>query len=510
MKYTISPSSCLLVLSILYSGQVGSAQTQSDWARLGSDGKLVYKALPSSDHIMDFSFAGYGGGGVAIPEVPAKIAINPGADDSAAIQKAIDQVSEMPLVNGHRGAVQLSAGVFNCNSTLNIKASGVVLRGVDGTILRLTGTPHVAIVAAGKRVAAPEDGSTSISDVYVPSGADGFSVVDVSELHTGDTISITRPVTKAWLALMGMDQLVRNGKPEKWISGTLETQRVIKRIDGNRITLTVPLSDNYDSHYLNPPGTIVAKMTVSGLISAVGIEHLRIESPPQAIAIVAPQFQALHLLDVTDAWVRDVEIIDTINSIDIGAGSSRVTIQRVDIKHTVATLGAAKPGDFGGTGTQMLFDHCSCTGDNLFYFATLGRTQGPNVVLNCTFHGNGHVQPHMRWSTGLLLDNCEVPRGSIDLMNRGIMGSGHGWTMGWGVAWNCTAKSFVIQQPPGAMNWAIGCRGTEKNEPMPGGTSEKVPNGIIDSPETPVTPASLYLEQLKERLGPQALKNIGY
>jgi len=36
-----------------------------------------------------------------------------------------------------------------------------------------------------------------------------------------------------------------------------------------------------------------------------------------------------------------------------------------------------------------------------------------------------------------------------------------------------------------------------------------LPQGLIDSQGKPVA-ASLYLEQLKERLGPQALKNIGY
>ncbi len=46
-------------------------------------------------------------------------------------------------------------------------------------------------------------------------------------------------------------------------------------------------------------------------------------------------------------------------------------------------------------------------------------------------------------------------------MNRGAMGSGHGWTMGWGVVWNSTAKSFVVQMPPGSANWAIGNRGEQ-------------------------------------------------
>jgi hypothetical protein len=44
----------------------------------------------------------------------------------------------------------------------------------------------------------------------------------------------------------------------------------------------------------------------------------------------------------------------------------------------------------------------------------------------------------------------------------------------------------------------------------PGPELPMLPQGIIDSQGTPVTPASLYLEQLRERLGAQALKNIGY
>ncbi len=208
--------------------------------------------------------------------------------------------------------------------------------------------------------------------------------------------------------------------------------------------------------------------------------------------------------------MRDLEIHDTVNSLSVDDHSRRITIQRVHITHSVPTIGAAKPEDFADTGTQVLFDRCSGAGDGLFYFATMGRTQGPNVLLNCSFQGRGSIQPHMRWLTGLLVDNCQVPAGSIDLMNRGIMGSGHGWTIGWSVVWNCTAHSFVIQQPPGSENWAIGCKGAEQSKPMPGQKRPNLPNGIFDSHNHPVTPTSLYLAQLRERLGDQAVKNIGY
>ena len=172
--------------------------------------------------------------------------------------------------------------------------------------------------------------------------------------------------------------------------------------------------------------------------------------------------------------------------------------------------GAAKPADIWAGGTQTLVDRCAATGDNLFYFSTGARMQGPVVVLNCVFHGDGHVSPHMRWATGLLIDCCQVPEGGIDLMNRGEMGTGHGWTIGWSVAWNCRAKTFLIQQPPGSANWAIGCTGKQETAPMPFRKEPKLPQGYIESEGQAVVPASLFLAQLRERLGAPALANIGY
>jgi hypothetical protein len=271
------------------------------------------------------------------------------------------------------------------------------------------------------------------------------------------------------------------------------------------------LSDNYDSKFLNPPGSTVVKAHAAGAISQIGIENLRIECPPQPVEITVPLYSAVKFDSVVDSWMQDLETHDTVNTLGVDGQSSRITIRKGRMLHTVATKGAAKPFDIAITGTQVLVDQCSGQGDGLFYYATMGRTQGPNVVLHCAFQGAGSIQPHMRWSTGLLIDSCQVPAGTIDLMNRGIMGSGHGWTMGWGVAWNCQAKAFLIQQPPGSTNWAIGCKGATASKAMPGGDAKKLlPNGIFDSAERPVAPASLYLAQLRERLGDQAVKSIGY
>jgi hypothetical protein len=502
-----------VIAAILFCGCATAlcpAAGRSDWVYFGSDGKLAYRALPNGDHIMDFSHAGYRGGGVVIPDVSVKATVSAGGNDSENIQHAIDQVSGMSLIDGHRGTVLLSSGTFNCDRTLEIEASGIVLRGSDGTALNLTGQPHWAIHVHGHETVTPEGRPTEIADPYVPSGTDSFNVGSATGLQVGDTIQITKPVTDAWVHFMDMDTLTRNSKRQHWLQGHLEIQRVISKISGNRITVGVPLSDNYDSAYLNPPGPTAVKVQISGLISETGIEHLRIESPPQAINIGNPQFQAIQLEGVTDSWLRDVDVHDTIDSIEFGNGASRITLERVNITHSVATVGAASPADFGGTGTQILLDRCGGSGNHLFYFATMGRTQGPNVLLNCVFHGNGSIQPHQRWSTGLLVDSCRIPDSGIELMNRGEMGSGHGWTMGWGVLWNCIAKSYVIQQPPGSMNWAIGCVGKPETLSRPFDNEPKLPQGTFDSPGEQVAPKSLYLEQLRERLGDEAVRNIGY
>ena len=196
---------------------------------------------------------------------------------------------------------------------------------------------------------------------------------------------------------------------------------------------------------------------------------------------------------------------------DTVLAGSRITMQNVVCTHTYPNLGASKPTDFSIEGSQILIDRCKITGDNMYFVWTASLYPGPNVILNSTFRGRGsRIQPHMRWSTGLLVDNCTCPDGGIDFCNRGVAGSGHGWTMGWAVAWNCIANTYVIQNPPGAVNWAIGCTGKRVTEARYFDKEPILPEGVLESPDKPVAPQSLYLAQLQERLGPQALKNIGY
>jgi hypothetical protein len=149
---------------------------------------------------------------------------------------------------------------------------------------------------------------------------------------------------------------------------------------------------------------------------------------------------------------------------------------------------------------------------------TQSEVSGPIVALNFKSTEQAGIGPHQRWAVGLLTDNASLPNApnnpdggatGISYSDRGNHGSGQGWAMGWGVAWNVTTPFLVVQQPPGAQNWCIGCVGSEVTA-VEAGSGKTVPNGVFDSPGAKVTPNSLYLAQLCDRLGPAALVNIGY
>src|SRR5262249_32904537 len=148
------------------------------------------------------------------------------------IQDAIDYVSSLPLGNdGFRGAVMLKAGEYRINDHIEIRTSGVVLRGegasTAGTILRATGTARrydqndprqdglvrligdiPSSIHLNGSAAPPKDPTSpvpAITDDYVPVGARSFHVTSTDGLNVGDPIVVHRPSTAGWLHDIGMD-----------------------------------------------------------------------------------------------------------------------------------------------------------------------------------------------------------------------------------------------------------------------------------------------------------------
>ena len=342
-----------------------------------------------------------------------------------------------------------------------------------------------------------------VTDTYVPSGAVSLSVKDAKALAAGDTVLIRWLRTAKWIHFMGMDNLVRNGKVQNWIQtdSPIAFQRTLRAVQGNRLTLDVPLTDSIDSQFFSAE---VVKIHPPKRLNQCGFESLRIYSKPPAGMLTAANNVALNIDNSEDCWAKDIVTIDTLDIARVLGNARRITLLNINAQHTATVdKGAGYPADFTFRGSQVLIDRCSSKGDGAFFVDTAHAGAALNVALNCVFEGHGAIQPHQRWSTGLLIDSCKLPMGKIEFINRGTAGSGHGWSIGWGVAWNCTALGLEMNQPPGSMNWCIGCTGEMKK-----GTPPNSP--WLSSHGTPVEPASLYLAQLRERLGPQAVANIGY
>jgi len=508
----------LALAGALWLPTIPASSVQSEWVYPAANGKLNYKTLPGGDRISDFSHAGYGGGGINLPVVPVQKTIAPSGDeDSAAIQEAVDAVGSLPLKNGFRGAVLLEPGIFHCGKPITISQDGVVVRGSGsdekGTTIVMTGEAHVCLVIQGQNLKFPKEESSDVypvSDSYVPSGTTSLSVKDAKGLKAGDTVLVRWLRTAAWIQFMGMDNLIRDGKLQNWIKAdsAVSFQRKIEAIDGNRITLDVPLADSIDSKFLS---AVVVKTQSPKRLTQCGFESLRIHSLPPTGTLKAKNNTAMTVDNSEDCWFRDIVTNDTLNIAVVLGGARRITLLNINAHHT-ATIekGAGYPADFTLRGSQVLIDRCSSEGDGAFFVDTAHASSSLNVALNCHFEGKGAIQPHQRWSTGLLVDSCQVPDGKIEFINRNTAGSGHGWAMGWAVAWNCLAKTFQIQQPPGSINWCIGCVGEMDWGKWKEGEAAPQPGPWLSSHGTPVEPASIYLAQLRERLGPQAVANIGY
>jgi hypothetical protein len=458
------------------------AQALSEWAFPAADHRLHYLTDSRGNSIMDFSSAGYRAGGVRLPSVVTAQRLTPAAgDNTARIQAALDRAG---------GAVVLAPGEYEIAGTLSISHSGVVLRGETGASIRLTGKPHGFLEICGTGTWREEGPRAPVLDSYVPAGATSFRVSGAAAFHPGDHVLVLRPVTAEWIRFMGMAPSQDSIRP----GSVIRTDRMVESVEGERVTLDVPLSDALDSRFT---AASLVRYSFSGRIREVGVEGLRITAAFEHVPEDEPHFPALSMDAVEDGWERDLELHETQNGVAIGSRAKRVTLTNVSITHS-AHLGHSAPADFALAGTQILLDRCRVSGESASPVVTEGETAGPLVLLNFTSDHSG-VASHQGWTTGVLVDGGRFP-GATEQQPGVAFGNGD---IGWAVAWNVSSPYLLVEQPPGTLNWCIGCIGTAV-------TIGSTPNGIFDSLGKMVIPSSLYLQQLRDRLGSDALRSIGY
>ncbi len=249
--------SAMFLLAFLAPSQFGHARSKSkppevDWIEM-RNGALVYGTDQYGNRIPDFSAAGYGGGGVPIPDLPERASLDaiPSGDDTPRIQAAIDALAKQPVdTAGFRGALVLHKGTYRIAGTILLNASGIVLRGGGtdhDTLLVALGEPHTLIRIGGNGERQRVGQEIAVADNYVPVGADSATVEDVRELHAGDRIIVEWKMTAAWIHAVGMDRLPprRDGRAitQSQPGMALRFDRRILAINGKKLTLDAPLTN---------------------------------------------------------------------------------------------------------------------------------------------------------------------------------------------------------------------------------------------------------------------------
>jgi hypothetical protein len=484
----------------------------------GADGRLVYTSDAAGNRIVDFSHAGYGGGGRAIPDVAVRVVVEPGTgSDRQRLQAAIDVVSAMPRGDdGFRGAVLVERGVYRVDGALRLAASGVVLRGQgpwdEGTVLIAQGTSRRALLtAAGTGGRAEVAGSRrAISADYVPAGSRTIPLGVTTGLAVGDRVVVTRPSTKEWIAALGMN-LFQGWRPENrlhWQPGSrdISWERIVAAVGSDSVTLDAPLTTALEARF---GGGTLARVEFTGRIEKVGIENLALVSSYDSNrpADEDHAWIAVALDRIEHAWVRRVAARHFAGSaVDIGADARAITVEDVESVAPVSEVAGYRRRAFFTSGQLTLFRRCrSERGRHDFGVGITAA--GPNVFLESSsrealdFSG-----PLESWASGVLYDNVVIRGNALRLTNRGTADQGQGWAAANSVLWNSEATDVEVQSPPGAVNQAYGCKGLVAGD------------GIVWDPRTTpfrdfyrgsaVEPRSLYLAQLAERLGLRAIDAV--
>lgn len=476
---------------------------QSKYVTLQNDGTLHYTPDEKGNIIPDFSRVGYYAGDREIPAIPVVTTISPSANAQQTIQSAIDELSQKPLdKNGFRGAILLKKGTYTIPGTINIAASGIVLRGEgDGE----NGTKLVATAAAkdelirvsGKgRVREVPGTRVKITDDYVPVGTFSFQVTDASGFQKGDRVIVYRPGTQAWIHDLKMDQIVERKGTRQWQPGeyNFQFERVITKVEGNRVFIDNPMVMAFETRY---GGGEIFKYTYEGRISHVGIENLYCESAYANDTAENHAWDAVLFDKIENGWVRNVTAKHFAYAcVNLQEGAKNVSVLNCNCSDHKSVITGGRRYSFNNNGQQNLFMNCHAT-DGRHDFVTGARVHGPNVFVNCTAQRtHADIGPHHRWAMGTLYDNI-VTDGEINVQDRGQMGSGHGWVGITQVLWNCTAKRVAVQSPYGISgnNYCIGLKGQKVAGHFP-----DRPQGIWEGlNEDGLQPQSLYIAQLKAR-----------
>ncbi|MFC2080954.1 DNRLRE domain-containing protein [Bacteroidota bacterium] len=334
---------------------------------------------------------------------------------------------------------------------------------------------------------------------YVGTGSRIFVIEDASSYKAGDEIFVRRTPNQLWCDTLGMSKLSEiDPEATDWTpeSYTIDHPRKITAIYGDTVWIDIPVVDPMQELY---GGGEILKKTDSVSVNNSAVENMYISSVYKSETDENHGWDAIKTGDIENCWVRNVTArYFGYSCVDMGDNTNYCTIQDCALLDPKSLTEGGRKYPFpihGGIG--ILVQRCYGRGGR-HSFATHSRLTGPHVFLDCyATETYADIGPHHRWAAGILFDN--VYGGQIRVQNRLVMGTGHGWAGVQNMFWNCYSyfEEFKVESPMGGLNWAIGCIAQKKEGA-----------GYWESYGIPVQPRSLYLQQLSDRLGEQAVINI--
>ena len=500
MKFKIKIIAIVLLISGLSQNAFSHFETTPNSPiQISKDGKLSYKAEANGDRVPDFSYCGYRTSEMPIPDVPVKVIVPAMKGDATdRIQTAINYVASLPFdQNGFRGTVLLEKGTFEVAGSLDIRASGVVLRGSgannDGTILLATGVDRETLIRItginNRKVEKP----IQLAETYFPVNSTVLTFMNGHSFEVGDQVIVNRPSTKEWLERIGADKIgiYVDYTLTKWDAGDFDQNwyRKVVAVSPESITIDVPITNSLDPQF---GGGNVAKYLWDGRISNVGVENIRCVSTfdPSNEKDENHRWMAITMDNVSDSWVRRIVAEHFVSSaVAVWETARRITVEDCKSLAPVGEIGNYRRYSFQTLGQQVLFQRCYA--EYGYHAFSVGfTTAGPNAFVQCysymPYDFSGAIGG---WVTGVLFDKMTIDGGIISLAYRDVDGQGGGWSAANSLCWQCRAAQIHLPAPPTAQNWAYAS------------WAQGYGDGHHELQHTFVKPESFFYAQLEVRTG---------
>ena len=356
-----------------------------------------------------------------------------------------------------------------------------------------------------------------VTDEYVPVGARSFTVASARAFRPGDPVIVRRIGNQDWIDAVGMNTDAPGGR---WQPFNIDWDRVVIDVQGNTITVDAPITCAIEKRWgggeiisTTTPG---ASRTWASRTCAASRSSIRRSARATTATWTArttrPRSTTRTRITTTTSSSSTTSrtagcgIATALHFVTSMVGTQRgskwITVQDCVSREPISQRRGGRRFIFALRGQLALVQRCQS--DKGRHSFMTGQPNGSgNVFLDCKATSPfSSSEPHEQWATGSLYDNIEAPLTARFWKNITI-----GWAGANTVFWNCKGD-FLVQKPPTAQNYAFGHIGVNAvvyNIPLQDTTKE---NGHIESLDRHVTPRSLYLTQLRERLGDAAVRNI--